>query len=288
MARIQLSPRVEDYLVRMDWREAARDLAGWSEELVSRYEAGNVVLLENAPFHADYDALNQVSLPLGRRFKKTKDRFFLYPKLYQPGVMGALGQAFGAHPARYVAFRREVKSLSDQLRAFARQVFTMYRFKSWDVSWRFTPTGPEDLHLDSFGKNEDNHYLRIFVNVDEKPRCWNVSHRLDELGDRYYQEAGLEALRGAAGNEFCHDLNLAAFGGMENAGQDGHDRHVIEFDQGDVWLCESRIVSHQIVSGHRLVVTHFEVDPASMRDPEQRIDARAERCHERNAAQPGA
>ena len=59
------------------------------------------------------------------------------------------------------------------------------------------------------------------------------------------------------------------------------DRHVVEFTQGDVWLCETRINSHQILSGRRLVATDFYVDPSSMLDPEQRVEARVARCMER-------
>ncbi len=288
MPRVRRSPQVEDYLVRMDWRDAESDLAGWCDELAASYEAGKVVLLANAPLRIDYELLNRVTLPVGRRFKKTKDRFFLYPRLHQRGVPALFWRAFGGDLGLYLAFRREVRSVSEQIRAFAQKAFPGYRFLGDDVSWRFSATGPEDLHIDSFGSNEDMHYLRIFVNVDEQPRLWNVSHRLDELGERYYESAELGALRDASGNEFCHAVNLAAFGGAEGPGLDGHPRHEVEFEQGDVWLCDSRIVSHQIVSGRRLVVTHFEVAPDSMRDPEQRVDARVTRCHERHAPRPAA
>ncbi len=266
----------------MDWRDAETDFEAFREALVSSYEDGNLVLLANAPFRIDYELLNRITLPAGRRFKKTKDSFFVRPPLHRRGALGILWRAFGPHPGRYLAFRREVIRVSRQLRRFAREVFPGYRFLSQDVSWRFTPTGPEELHIDSFGSNEDRHYLRIFVNVDDEPRVWSAGARLDELGDRYYESADLGALRGASGNEFCRRLNQA-FAETELAGGDPHERHVIEFAQGDVWLCDSRVVSHQIVSGRRLVATHFAVDPRTMRDSEQRVEARVARCHARHA-----
>jgi hypothetical protein len=66
------------------------------------------------------------------------------------------------------------------------------------------------------------------------------------------------------------------------------DRHVVSFAPGEVWLCETRLNSHGIYSGHRLVATDFYVDPASMLDPSQRVDARVKRSLERLRASRNA
>lgn len=280
MARIELSPNVDNYFERMDWRESEGNLPEFSETLVNHYESGKVVLLANTPFKIDYDLLNQVTVPEGRRFKKLTDRFFLQPKLYRPRDAQAFLATFGMNPAFYFKVRKEVQSVNAQVREMGKTLFPTYKFLEWDVSWRFTQTGPEDLHLDSFGSNDDYQYVRIFINIDHKPRIWNVSHRLDELTKRYYQTGHLDELRDLSGNEFCHKVNLLAFGGMERAGRDGHDRHVVELEQGDVWLCDSRVVSHQIVSGQRLVASHFKVASGSMLNPAAGIDAKVRHLHE--------
>jgi hypothetical protein len=64
------------------------------------------------------------------------------------------------------------------------------------------------------------------------------------------------------------------------------DRHVVRFAPGEVWLCETRLNSHEIYSGHRLVATDFYVDSGSMLDPSQRVEARVRRALEqrRNGA----
>ncbi len=280
MARIELSPNVDNYFERMDWRESTGNLPEFRETLINHYESGKVILLENTPFKIDYDLLNLVTIPEGRRFKKLTDRFFLQPKLYRLADAQAFLATFGINPAFYLKVRREVQSVNAQVREFGKTLFSTYDFLEWDVSWRFTHTGPEDLHLDSFGSNEDFQYVRIFINIDDKPRIWNVSHRLDELTKRYYESGHLGELRDLSGNEFCYKLNLLAFGGMERAGRDGHDRHVVELEQGDVWLCDSRVVSHQIVSGQRLVASHFKVDAGSLRNPNAGIDARVRHLHD--------
>ena len=284
MARIDISPRVTNYLEQMDWRDAAADMPAFCAQLTDSYESGKLILLRNAPLEIDYDLLNQVSLSTGRRFKKITDKFFLLPRLYQPKVARELWSAFGIDARFFLTVRKEVTSVSTQVRQLGRTLFPHYRFLEWDVSWRFTPTGPEALHIDSFGSNENFQYVRIFINIDHEPRLWNASHRLEELAARHYDSDHLEELRGLSGNEFCRRLNVIAFGGMERAGADGQDRHVIEFEQGDVWLCDSRVVSHQIVRGRRLVASHFKIAPESMLDPARSIDARVQRLHERYAS----
>ena len=71
------------------------------------------------------------------------------------------------------------------------------------MTWRFTPTGPEGMHLDNYGNDTDQQYARLLINLDEQPRLWRVSERLDVLVERYYQSAGLAELRGQSANEIC-------------------------------------------------------------------------------------
>jgi hypothetical protein len=60
-------------------------------------------------------------------------------------------------------------------------------------------------------------------------------------------------------------------------------RHHLAFAPGEVWLCESRLVSHQIYSGYRASAAMFYVKPESMDDPELRFNARIHRLHETKA-----
>ncbi len=89
-------------------------------------------------------------------------------------------------------------------------------------------------------------------------------------------ETWVEHLVQVSANEFCYELNEVAFNGPDSPEQ---PRHVVHFEQGDVWLCDSRIVSHQIVAGRRLLATHMKGDPESMLDPSQRLEARVRRIH---------
>ena len=288
MTNIELSPRVADLLVRMDWHDEGDDPAGFRAALIRNYELGKVIILENAPFQIDFDLLNKVSLPRGRRFQKVSDKILCTPRLYRAEVRRLLYDAFGTNLVLYLAFRQEVHRLGASLRDFARTVFRPYRFLKLGVSWRFTVTGPEGLHVDYFRNEEDLHYLRIFVNVDHESRVWTLSHQLEELIERYYDEARLFELADAPSNAICSRLNKAVFDHVNALPRSAMDRHVVSFAPGEVWLCETRLNSHEIYSGHRLVATDFYVDPASMLDPSQRVEARVKRSLERLRASRNA
>jgi 3-deoxy-D-manno-oct-2-ulosonic acid (Kdo) hydroxylase len=281
VADIELNSRVANPFVRMDWNEEGHDPAGFRSELVRLYELGKVIILENAPFQINFALLNKISLPQGRTFQKLSDKFLCAPKLYRADVRRLLYDAFGIDVMLYLDFRREVGRLSASLRDFARDVFQTYRFLKLDVSWRFTPTGPEGLHVDYFKRVEDLHYLRIFLNVDHQPRVWTVSHQLEELIERYSKEARLLELIQAPSNAVCSRLNEVVFDHVNALPRSAMDRHTASFAPGEVWLCETRLNSHEIYSGHRLVATDFYVHPASMLDPSQRVEARVKRSLER-------
>ena len=274
MPEIALSPNIPNFIVRMDAREATDNPEGFNRELVQHYEAGDVIILDNAPLSANYGTLNRVSLPRGRAYQKLTDRFFRYPKVYRPQTAKLLFQTFNGNIGLYLAFRREVIKLSSQVRDYIPQLFFHYNFLKYNVSWRFTPTGPEGMHLDHFGSGADVQYVRLFINLDEQPRVWHLTQQLDDLAARYYESGNFAALREAGGNEFCRHMNPLAFK------KKSFDYHIVKFHQGDVWLCDTRLVSHQIVSGHRMLGTHFVADPQSMQDPKQRLEHRVQGYHQ--------
>jgi hypothetical protein len=285
MATVRLNPNVENFIVRMDWADARNDVPGFADELVRTYEDGKLIILKNAPFRIDYDLLNQVSVPKNPRFQKLSDRFITVPKLYRRDVAAWMWQTFADRPLVYPRFRSEVQRVSAQVRDFIRLVFRDYRFLKTGVSWRFTPTHLESLHLDYFNPKHDVDYVRLFINIDRAPRVWTVSHQLDELILRYAQANPVDALQGARTHDVTQTINHAMLYPLTKLPPEETDRHVIEFEQGDVWMCETRLNSHQILDGHRMIATDFYVDPTSMRDPSKRVRTRIERtlerCHKR-------
>jgi hypothetical protein len=201
--------------------------------------------------------------------------------MYKADIAKLMLTKFGRNPALYFKLRREILRVTEEVRRFLRDVFKPYLIRKESVSWRFTPTGPEPLHVDWFRPTDDLHHVRLFINIDEQPRVWTVSHQLEDLIARNYATADLAELGGAPSNSIIDRINRRVLNPASYEPASETDRHVVEFTQGDVWLCETRINSHQIFSGRRLVATDFYVDPSSMLDPEQRVEARVARCMER-------
>lgn len=283
MPQITLSPQVPDFFVEMDWRDRAARPAKFDADLVDAFEAAKVILLKNPPFEVDFELLSRVSFPAGRKYQKLRRTFLTRPKLYKPRVARAMYGAFGTDVGFYLKFRKAVNRLSQDLTDFKAKVFAGYRFLKRDISWRFTPTGPEGLHVDYVRSAEDLQYVRIFVNVDNAPRVWTLSYQLEELIERYFDFAGLAEMQGAHANEICNRLNQTVFSAHERLPGGPLPSHRVAFQPGEVWLCESRLNSHEIFSGRRMVGTHFPADPQTMRDPSLRVEARVARAMARHA-----
>ena len=209
MASIKKSPELPDYFIEMDWNDRKSDPIGFSEALVGHYEDGEIVILRNSPIVADYALLNHVSLPKGLAYKKIRDDYFTRPRLNLESLR--LHRYLVQHyPTKYRAICREVTRTSNVMREVGQQLFPHYRFTKMPCSWRFTPTGPEHMHIDSFGAlgdEEEKWYLRIFFNVDEQPRLWNLSYTLTGLAERYYQDAGMEKWCQGRGSDFSRELS---------------------------------------------------------------------------------
>jgi hypothetical protein len=67
--------------------------------------------------------------------------------------------------------RREILRVTQEVCCFLRDVFKPYRIRKESVSWRFTPTGPEPLHVDWFRPTDDLHHVRLFINIDGQRGC---------------------------------------------------------------------------------------------------------------------
>jgi hypothetical protein len=57
------------------------------------------------------------------------------------------------------------------------------------------------------------------------------------------------------------------FKGFEEAGREGCPKHIVFFDPGEVWVVDSRKVSHQIFFGRKALSTEHAIEPSSMANP---------------------
>ena len=283
MTKIKKSPDLPDYFVEMDWRDRAKDPESFAEAMTGHYESGDVVILRNSPITLDYALLNQVILPKGAAYKKIRDDRFTRPRLNMESLRLHC-YLIQHYPVIYRPFCREITQASAVIRDVAQQLFPHYRFTKMPCSWRFTPTGPEVIHIDEFGALNDEQekwYLRIFMNVDEEPRKWNLGYTLDGLAEHYYEEAGMAKWRGGRGADFAREICERVYGVKCENREGDWPRHEIEWGTGDVWICDSLHHSHQVVKGRRMMATGFEIDPASMQNPALSLDSRVRAYHVR-------
>lgn len=265
VARIFLNPDVEPYFSEYDFRDAQGPGAS---SVVPRYEAAEAVLIRNKTIDFDKDFLSAHVFPEEKQFKKLKSLRFM-DGYFSSGAdtIGALQTVFGGDRGKLRYFAEQMRDINAQVNAIVTALFPGYRFLNRSITWRMTETVNENLHVDVYNDDLPDHHVRLFVNLDVVPRIWHTSHRLEYLLAHRLPLLEPEFVRTATPGRICHQLNFSTFGGFELAGRDGHPRHIAFFEPGEVWLVDSRKVSHQIFYGRKALSTEWAVDPTSMDDP---------------------
>ena len=289
MALIIRHPDVEDYIVEMSLQDVVD--RGGVADLV---ETGHIVILKDYRLDFDFEALSRLSKSLDeiadpqlrKHVKKLEaPRFFEEaPSWRKPAFRDPLRQALFDTLCRgdRRLFKRTAAALryahDEALRIFA-AAFPNYDAYRLVPSVRITRTLFENLHWDDHSIDDDFHQARVFANLDERPRIWHVSHRVPVIMRQLYEEHDLGRFAGRDPNELLNYVNGQVLGGMHNIWKDNLPRHRIAFDPGDVWLGESRLISHQIYYGEAALVYMWFVRTASMADPANRFNAVVEEVH---------
>lgn len=292
MALIHRHPDVEDYLLEMSLLDIRA--RGGVADLV---EEGKMVLitdyrldLDLAIFATLSKTLDAIDDPLVRRQLK---------KLEAPMFFdGAKPRGWGNRlrfddPVRQALFdvmcrgdRDVFNRASTALRQAHDQALRLFEtcFAGYDPyrlvpSVRLTQTLFENLHWDDHSIDDDFHQARIFANLDTRPRIWHVSHPIAAMMRLCYDEHDLARFAGKDPNEMLFYINGTILGGFDKPWLDDQPRHRIAFDPGEVWLGESRLISHQIYYGEAALVYMWFMRAGSMADPDRRFNLQVERVH---------
>ncbi len=174
-------------------------------------------------------------------------------------------------------FGEQVALVNRQINEVAATLFPSYRLLTRPITWRLTETVNENLHVDVYNDDLPDHHLRMFLNLDVTPRIWHTSYTLEWMLQHKLHLLAPDFVRTATPGRICHDLNFAVFGGFETAGREGAPKHIAFFEPGELWLVDSRKVSHQIFYGRKALSTDFAVEVASMVDPSKHYYALVER-----------
>ena len=292
MAVIERHPKVADYFVEMTLDEVAR-----RGGVADVFEEGSLILLKDYRLDFDSGALaalakstESVSDPdLRRKLKKLTSPYFFERKnarsengklIFRDQTRQAIFDVLcrGDRQVFERASRAIQHAHEEMLRIFG-ICFPGYETFRVVPSIRLTQTLFENLHWDNHSIDDDFHQARIFTNLDSRPRIWHVSHRFVDIVRKFYHEHDLGRFAGSDPNLMLDYITGDVLGGTLETWKDNQPRHRIAFDPGEVWLGESRLISHQIYYGEAAMVYMWFVNVASMANPANRFNKQVEMMH---------
>ncbi len=267
---ISAPSNLQDMFVRLTPGKSAKEqYEEYGSQLAEWYEDKKLMYIDNYPFDIDTDLLwRTASIKPGNvphALLKMKLGAALAPitKPFnnQTHILGHF-----VRPAEdAIALQALIKSVHSQLQAVARGMFPMYVpiEEQRGFSIRLTTQIGEEIHFDSYaGMDDDNHRVRIFANLDCRPRIWSTGGLFEDWIGKFDDE--LVAL-GAKhhpnkANEFLND--------KINWDKDG-DLAYMMFAPMSLWLVDSQPVSHEIVYGRRMASQTTVVKTSSTLHPDK-------------------
>jgi hypothetical protein len=301
MALIERHPEVSDYFVNMPLAEI-RERGG----IADLFEEGRLIVIADYRLDVDFEALAALSKStdgiadpeLRRKLKKlTSPYFFKGPApeeigdrlVFRDPVRQAIFDVLCRSEKE--TFQRAAKALRgahDELLRIFEICFPAYEPFRFIPSVRLTQTLFENLHWDNHSINDDFHQARIFANLDSRPRIWSVSHLFIDWVRSNYERYDLGRFAGKDPNLMLDFITGSVLGGTVDTWMDNQPRHRVAFDPGEVWLGESRLLSHQIYYGEAAMVYMWFVKAASMANPDNRFNVRVEAVHQEMQARARA
>ncbi|HET6535580.1 MAG TPA: hypothetical protein VFG41_05300 [Sphingomicrobium sp.] len=296
MAVIERHPEIDDYFIELPLDQIAR--RGGVADI---FEQGRLILLKDYRLpvdHAAFEALSKSLDAIGdpesrRRIKKLTAPLFFEAKalrmrggypVFSDDVRQAIYDVLCRRDRKL--FDRAAAALSsahEELLRIFESCFPNYDAFRFIPSARLTRTLFENLHWDNHAIDDDFHQARIFANLDSRARIWNVSHPFPHWLREHYREHDLGRFAGKDPNLLLDYIAGEVLGGTQNTWMDNQPRHKVAFEPGEVWLGESRLISHQIVYGESALVYMWFVRKESMANPENRFNRRVEAIHQEMA-----
>jgi hypothetical protein len=292
MALIERHPAVEDYFVNLSVADI-RDRGG----IADIFEEGRIILLKDYLLDFDFEALTGLSKStdgiedpaLRKKLKKMTAPLFFEGDapvekngrlIFREPVRQAIYDVIcRGDRATFDRASLALKSAHEQLLRLFDVCFPQYETFRLVPSIRLTQTLFENLHWDNHSIDDDFHQARIFTNLDIRPRIWNVGHRFPDWVRMHYDEYDLGRFAGKDPNLLIDFVTGDILGGTRKTWKDNEPRHRIAFQPGEVWLGESRLISHQIYYGESAMVYMWFVNRRSMADPAKAFNSRVDALH---------
>lgn len=174
----------------------------------------------------------------------------------------------GDEPKKQDELLNCIRSTVNGVRNTVQRLYSNYEFTGYENhSLRLVETFPEGLHVDSYlGQNDDEVRLRVFINMDNVPRVWRTGLKASALFRTYKSAIG--------DYDKLHPNDINAAINICLAEETIHAAHELFFAPYAVWVCDSQLVSHEIVYGRKGWAFTFGVKASSLNDPQKAFQAR--------------
>lgn len=253
-----LDPRLPDYFREHAWADIGKGARGAGAPFAD-FLAERMGVIHGFSLTAlDREFLSALSFPQTWEFKKLQAGAILGFTGFRTADM-VLKEGFGGDKGAYKHFVEQVKVLqriADELL----QAILPCKPDVVNLVTRFSETRMENLHFDLDAGADDHEAFRLYVNLDRTPRLWATSYQMTELvrqgGQRLTQ--GVDAA--APAETILKRVATRAFGGWnQRATERRSPRHVVYVDPGDIFFVDGRCVSHQVMTGHRVLSLYAKV-----------------------------
>jgi hypothetical protein len=276
LADLFVNPNLPNYFVSAPEATSATTARSY----VSEFEAAKVVIFPNLKADIDHEfwaKLDTGKYPALRKFGPSlQAEEGLNIKLHREAL-----KERGVDAGLVEALCSQFEAIYSALLPAYRSVFAEYAFTKRKVVWRLNTLMNENMHLDVYGEEKEEHFARMFINLDTQPRIWQTSWRAEDLIDRLKGKVPAELIRKGSRADIWKALGLS-FGKSPQEWWDNQHRHVAYFAPGDVWIVDSRQVAHQIFYGRRALSIDFSVQRDSMKDPSRHYLSFADRFRTEN------
>jgi hypothetical protein len=291
MTQLYLHPSIEDYFVEYHFGEVLRSPADGSandlrRRIMEDYVGEKCILLRGVKIDYDRQFVAQVPFPPTWFYKKFPSRAVEADK---PLARSAAKQEicrdlFGGDAGRFARLEAEVRKVNAALRGVLDEILRHHKVAADDITWRHTETRVENLHFDIDKDSAAFESVRLYLNMDDIPRLWRLSHPLSHILDAYYDELDLAQTAGEPLERLLQILSLRLFGNWASRGREQFPCHTVMFEPDDIWICDGRTVPHQVIYGRRVASSFYRLDGEALPSWHTGLAAKVRRVHETRAA----
>lgn len=263
------SGSMKDMFVKLiPGKTAKEQYVEYGDKLADWYESNKLLYIDNYPLEFDRELMWKLPIigpkEIPHSLLKMKIRSVMAPITKPFNETTHILGNFVKPAEDAFKLQEMIKSIQIQLQGIARDMFPTYVpiEEERGFSIRLTCQAGEEIHFDSYdGMDDDNHRIRIFANLDCRPRIWSSGGLFEDWIGRFSDEAVYKGTKyhPNKANEFLNNK--------------------IDWDQGElaymmfaplsVWFTNSQPVSHEIVYGRRMASQTTVVKANSILRPDK-------------------